>query len=410
MSLREDANYIINETIKSVLPDSAVKKALDNFPECDGKIVLISIGKAAWSMAKAGYEAFKDRISDGVVITKYFHNMGPIGNLKIFEAGHPIPDSNSFNATQEAINCVKDLSEKDIVLFFISGGGSALFEMPLIDENELNRLNNELLSCSANITEINTIRKRFSAVKGGKFARLCEPAQVFSIFLSDVIGDPLDAIASGPAVADSSSVKDALAFAEKYNLTLSEKMKELINIETPKTVTNVKNFITGSVRELCVSAKKICSSLGYKPIVLSDSISCTARDAGTFLSNIAQYYNSSEESLAFILGGETVVKITGNGLGGRNQELALSSAIGIENLKDVAIFSVGSDGTDGPTDAAGGYVDTSTAKVLRSKNIDIFKVLQNNDSYNALKSCDGLIMTGPTGTNVNDFSVLLIKR
>ncbi|WP_331665433.1 MOFRL family protein [Anaerocolumna sp.] len=183
-----------------------------------------------------------------------------------------------------------------------------------------------------------------------------------------------------------------------------------MDIETPHQLTNVTTKITGSVTQLCEAAKTKCIELGYEPIVLTSSLSCEAREAGSFLSSIAKYYSNTKKSLAFIAGGETVVHVKGNGLGGRNQELALASAIGIADLKDVAIFSVGSDGTDGPTDAAGGYVDSNTQNVLAGKSINIYNVLENNDAYHGLQACDGLIKTGPTGTNVNDLSVLLIKR
>ena len=187
-------------------------------------------------------------------------------------------------------------------------------------------------------------------------------------------------------------------------------MKELLNVETPKILENVETHITGSVRQLCLAAEETCRQLGYEPVVLTASLSCAAREAGGFLSNIAQYHQDSLKSLAFIAGGETVVHLTGHGLGGRNQELALAAAPGIAGMKDTAVFSLGSDGTDGPTDAAGGYVDQDTAAHLAKQGIDIFAVLQDNDSYHALAQCDGLLKTGATGTNVNDISVLLIKR
>lgn len=409
-NLRKDADYIIQNAIKDVLPDAAVRKALKDFPTVKGRVILIAIGKASWQMAEEAYKTLGDRIEKGVVITKYNHSKGPIGNLEIIEAGHPVPDENSYRGTERVIECVKDLKEEDEVLFLVSGGGSALFEKPLIPSSDMERLTKELLSSGASIEEMNTIRKRMSAVKGGKFASLCLPAAVFSIVLSDIIGDPLDMIASGPAYPDSSTKEDALRIVEKYKLTTTPLMDKLLNEETPKKIDNVTTHITGSVRELCNSAYKRTIELGYKPIVLTASLSCIAKEAGIMLSNIAQYYNDTKESLAFILGGETVVKLTGKGMGGRNQELALSSAPLLSKVDNACIFSVGSDGTDGPTDAAGGYVDSDTLIILTSLSVDIPAVLNDNDSYNALKKCNGLIITGPTGTNVNDLTVLLIKR
>ena len=409
-NLRKDADRIIDRAIKESLPDSAVRKALQEFPETKGKVVLIAVGKAAWQMADAAYSFLGNRISGGVVVTKYDHSKGRIGNLEIYEGGHPVPDENSYKGTSAAIKAVEGLGEEDIVLFLVSGGGSALFEKPLIPSSDMARLTSELLASGASITEMNTIRKRMSAVKGGKFALLCKPAKVFSIVLSDIIGDPLDMIASGPAYPDSSTREEAEAIAEAYGLTLTDEMKKLLAEETPKSLDNVETHVTGSVRELCASASRAAEELGYKSFVITSYLSCIAREAGVMMADIAMHNKDSKESLAFIMGGETVVKLTGKGKGGRNQELALSAAPLLSSVENAAVFSVGSDGTDGPTDAAGGYVDSDTPSILKAKGIDVQKVLEDNDAYHALEKCGGLVITGPTGTNVNDVSVLLIKR
>ena len=408
MTLREQAERIIKAALSAAQPDSAVKKALQNANFSAGKLILVAAGKAAWQMAKAAYEELGDRINSGVVITKYGHSQGKISDFAIYEAGHPVPDENSFLATEKAIEAVSNLNENDTVLFLLSGGGSALFEKPLIPATDLERLTKELLACGADIVEINTLRKRFSAVKGGRFAELCTPAKVFTVVLSDVLGDRLDMIASGPAYPDSSSAEDALNIVKKYPLTLTEEMQELLHKETPKTLNNVETHITGSVRQLCAAAEEVCRSLGYETVLLTDSLCCIARDAGSFLGSIARCHGNSGRKLAFLAGGETVVQLMGNGLGGRNQELALAAAEQIEGLS-ACVFSLGSDGTDGPTDAAGGYVDGESAALLRKQGISISEALKNNDSYHALKACGGLIITGPTGTNVNDLSVLLIN-
>ena len=409
-NLRKDADRIIDRAIKESLPDSAVRKALQEFPETKGKVVLIAVGKAAWQMADAAYSFLGNRISGGVVVTKYDHSKGRIGNLEIYEGGHPVPDENSYRGTSAAIKAVEGLGEEDIVLFLVSGGGSALFEKPLIPSSDMARLTSELLASGASITEMNTIRKRMSSVKGGKFALLCKPAKVFSIVLSDIIGDPLDMIASGPAYPDSSTREEAEAIAEAYGLTLTDEMKKLLAEETPKSLDNVETHVTGSVRELCASASRAAEELGYKSFVITSYLSCIAREAGVMMADIAMHNKDSKESLAFIMGGETVVKLTGKGKGGRNQELALSAAPLLSSVENAAVFSVGSDGTDGPTDAAGGYVDSDTLSILKAKGIDVQKVLEDNDAYHALEKCGGLVITGPTGTNVNDVSVLLIKR
>jgi glycerate 2-kinase len=410
MSLRKDANEIIHSAIRSALPNQTVKKALDGVVfDCE-KLLLVSVGKAAWEMAEAAVSALGNRISGGVVITKYGHSKGAIQGLSIFEAGHPVPDANSFQATEYAIDMVKDLAEKDMVLFLLSGGASALFEKPLVAASTMESITKDMLACGADIEEINTIRKRLSWVKGGKFANICAPAGVHTLVLSDVLGDRLDVIASGPAYPDSSTCKQALDIIRKYNIEITEEVRALLKTETPKVLSNVKTQIIGNIHKLCSSAQDKCRQMGYETVVLTQSLTCIAREAGSFLASIAAYHQNVNHSVAFIACGETVVNLTGNGMGGRNQEMALSASVGIDGFKDTAIFSVGSDGTDGPTDAAGGYVDGQTRTKLKQANIDIFETLNRNDSYHALKQCGGLIITGPTGTNVNDLSVILIKR
>ena len=405
--LRANADAIVAASIKAVLPDEAVKRALVG-KEFPGRVLLVSAGKAAWQMAKAAYDCLGDRIEGGVVVTKYDHVKGPIGNFICCEAGHPVPDENSFAGTQKALDLVSGLSEKDTVLFLISGGGSALFEKPLVPGEVLQDITGQLLACGADIVEINTIRKRLSGVKGGRFAQSCAPAQVFSIVLSDILGDPLDMIASGPAVPDTSTCQQAIAIAEKYQLKLTDQARELLAQETPKELTNVTTLINGSVRELCTAAANASRELGYEPVILTDQLCCQAKEAGSFLASILKTHAGSGKKMAFIAGGETVVQLIGKGKGGRNQELALAAAVGIAGIPGAAVFSVGSDGTDGPTDAAGGYTDYETAAELKAQGVEIFQVLQNNDAFHALEKFGGLIITGPTGTNVNDVAVALL--
>lgn len=405
-ALRKDAQQILASSLQAVLPDKAVQRALRDFEPHGGRVLLVAAGKAAWQMAAAAVRTL-GRVDGGVVVTKYHHVKGDIPGVVCCEGGHPVPDEGSFAATQKALELVQDLTAADDVLFLLSGGGSALFEKSLVPGAELQDITGQLLGCGADIVEMNTIRKRLSAVKGGRFARLCAPAQVYSIVLSDILGDPLDMIASGPACPDSSTCAEALAIAEKYQLKLSPKAQALLEQETPKTLDNVTTRITGSVRELCAAAAKECSALGYEPVMLTDQLCCEAREAGSFLASILKSHAGQGRKLAFLAGGETVVHLTGKGLGGRNQELALAAAPGIAGL-DAAVFSAGSDGTDGPTDAAGGYVDGETAAALAAKGLDVFEVLHNNDAYHALKAVDGLLVTGPTGTNVNDVAVALL--
>ncbi len=406
--LRSHADQIISAAIQAVLPDEAVRRALEgrDFP---GRVLLVAAGKAAWQMAKAASDCLGNRIDTGVVVTKYNHVMGPIANVTCCEAGHPVPDENSFAATQKALELVADLQPDDTVLFLLSGGGSALFEKPLVSGPVLQDITSQLLACGADIVEINTIRKRLSAVKGGRFAELCKPAHVLTIVLSDILGDPLDMIASGPACPDSTTCQQATAIAEKYQLKLTQEAKALLSQETPKVLNNVTTLVNGSVKELCTAAAAACKDLGYEPVLLTDQLCCQAKEAGSFLASILKAHVSDGKKLAFLAGGETVVQLTGKGKGGRNQELALAAAVGIDGIPGAAIFSVGSDGTDGPTDAAGGYVDYETAAVLRGHGIDIYQVLNDNDAYHALEKSDGLLITGPTGTNVNDVAVALLN-
>ncbi len=406
--LRRDADQIIAASLKAVMPDEAVHNALKDFKPGGGKTIMVAVGKAAWQMAKAAIETLGN-VDGGIVITKYGHVKGELPRVVCFEAGHPVPDENSFMAAKMAIDMVDGLRENDTVLFLLSGGGSALFELPLISPQELQDITGQLLAGGADIVEMNTVRKRLSGVKGGRFALHCAPARVFSVILSDIVGDPLDMIASGPAYPDTSTCAQAEAVVKKYGLKISNRAVELLSRETPKKLDNVEAKITGSVRELCGAALRECRTLGYETVLLTDRLCCEAREAGSFLASILKTHECDGKPMAFVAGGETVVHVTGHGLGGRNQEIALSAAAGIRGLNTAAVFSLGSDGTDGPTDAAGGYVDGTTAQELQKHGWDISSALRDNDAYHALAAVGGLIITGPTGTNVNDVSVALLR-
>ena len=405
-SLRADADAIIRAAISDAMPDTAVLCALSEI-ELGNRIWLVAVGKAAWPMAAAAQRVLGDRLMGGAVITKYEHSRGEIPRVEIYEAGHPVPDENSFRATERVLELVRPLGEGDEVVFLLSGGGSALFEAPLVHGEELQDVTRQMLACGADIRQINTIRKRLSGVKGGRFAQLCAPAHVYAILLSDVIGDPPDMIASGPAYPDSTTTAQAMALVSRYGLTLSPQALDLLEQEPPKVLDNVTTVITGSVAQLCRDAAARAEALGYRTCLLTDRLQCEAREAGRFLSAMAGTHAGKGEKTAYILGGETVVHLTGHGLGGRNQELALAAAEGLAGLEAV-VASVGSDGTDGPTDAAGGITDGTTADALAALGISIDKTLADNDAYHALKACGGLIVTGPTGTNVNDITVLLV--
>jgi len=398
---------MISKIIEDNLPDEAVVRALAN-QDLGEKIHLVAIGKAAWTMAAAASRYLGDKIQTGVVITKYNHSQGAIPRTTIFEAGHPIPDENSVEATKAVLTLAEKLDNDDKLLFLVSGGGSALFEAPMdgISLEDIAAHTGTLLAGGADISEINTIRKRFSKVKAGRFATLCEPANIFAIILSDVLGDRPDAIASGPATSDTSTKEEAIYIAKKYGLDLSPAHKTLLEIETPKTIDNVTAIVTGSVRSLCESAATSALAFGYTSYILTTSLDCQAAEAGKFLGAMARD-SHFQRPCAIIAGGETIVHVTGNGKGGRNQELALAAAKSIAGLENTVIFSLGSDGTDGPTDAAGGIVDGKTKASLAAQGLNIDKILADNDSYNGLKAVNSLLITGPTGTNVNDVAVVL---
>lgn len=403
--MRKDCERIVRAAIAAVQPDEAVRRALEGRDFGEGKLLVIAVGKAAWAMANAAASCLP-RFDRGVVITKYAHTQGNIDGFEIYEAGHPEPDASGFAATARVLELTANLSADDTVLLLLSGGGSALFEKPAVEEEELRAINRALLKSGADIYALNTVRKHLSAVKGGRFAVHCAPAKVLCIALSDVLGDDPSVIASGPACADRSTGADAAGILRRCGIAVSDAAKAALARESVCALTNSEMIVSGSVRALTAAVKKACEALGYESVILTSELTGEARAAGERLAALAREKQGTGRALAFILGGETVVHVTGKGLGGRNQELALSAAAGIAGLKDTCIFSFGSDGTDGPTDAAGGFVDGCTAARLGDM---LEECLANNDSYHALKAVDGLIITGPTGTNVNDAAVLLIR-
>ncbi|MBR5288021.1 MAG: DUF4147 domain-containing protein [Clostridia bacterium] len=402
--LISDAMQIVRTSIAQVLPDEAVRRTLSGV-QFSRPVTLIALGKAAWRMADAAYRTLgKQQIRQGVVITKYGHCEGEIGCLELYEAGHPVPDENGVRAAQRVLEMVRGLGEGDEVVLLISGGGSALFESPAPDVTleDIADATRQLLACGADITQINCIRKRLSAVKGGRLALEIAPAKTMAIVLSDVLGDPLDAIASGPAYPDETTCEKAMEIVRQYGLTLSDAAMAAMGRETPKMLSGVKTVIAGNVQALCAAAAREAQRLGYSAQIVEEGLCCEARDAGLML---AERIRTEKGPCALIWGGETVVHVRGTGKGGRNQEAALAAALGIAGMDDVCVFAVGSDGTDGPTDAAGGIVTGAFAQRAGMESIRAH--LENNDAYTLLSAMDALIMTGPTGTNVNDLYVAL---
>ena len=408
--IRRDAAEIFREALLEMLPDRAVKRSLANARLRD-EIILIGIGKASWTMAKAATEVLDQRIVSGAIVTKYGHSEGSLPGLKIFEAGHPLPDSNTLKATEKILEITRQAGKDQTILFLVSGGGSALFEKPAhrLPIRFLSDITSRLLLSGADISELNTVRKHLSSVKGGRFAVHCMPAAIFQITLSDVLGDRPDMIASGPAVPDPSTSGEALAVIKKYKIPLSPEIESALRSETPKSLDNVSFEIAGNVTGLCRAAKIAAEKRGYISEIVTDRLDGEARLAGYMAAERAldELGKSAEAKRCLIWGGETTVKVKGSGKGGRSQEVALAAAEKISGSGNIVILSAGSDGTDGPTDAAGGIVDGLTWGKIRSVSYDPVEMLENNDSYNALELAGALLKTGPTGTNVNDLVIAL---
>ncbi len=390
------------------------------------RIFLIGTGKASSSMAQALEEIFGDRITKGVIITKYSHSI-PLKKTVVVEAGHPIPDQKGLGGAKKIKRLLKETGHEDLIIFLLSGGGSALLPLPAegITLEEKQQVTQLLLDCGADIKEINTIRKHISQAKGGGLARWAYPSTVVGFILSDVVGDPLDVIASGPTVPDSSTFEEAWEILRKYDLVgriapsirkhlLSGKEGKIE--ETPKpedaSFEKVHHILIGSNILALRAAEKEASSYGFHTLILSSSIVGETKEAARFHAAIAKEVISSGNPIpkpaCLISGGETTVTIKGHGLGGRNQEFALSGALEINGIEKVVLLSGGTDGTDGPTDASGAIADHTTITRARSMGLDAKAHLENNDAYPFFKKLGDLLITGPTRTNVMDVRILLV--
>ncbi len=391
-------------------------------------IFVVGGGKASGFMAEALEEILGDRIKRGLIVVP----KGTSGTYKtkktaFYEASHPIPDNSSVEGARKIVNLVSHAKENDLVICLISGGGSSLMALPktgiLLEDKQ--KVTDLLLKCGATINEINTVRKHISAFKGGQLAKTAYPATILGLLLSDVLGDPLDVIASGPAVPDSSTFEEAVKILKNYDVwkkipdsikrVLSEGEKGLID-ETPKkgdpTFEKVHNFVIGNNRLACQAAIKAMKKSGLNTMFLSSFLEGEAREIGTALSALANEVLASGNPLpppvGIVVGGETTVTVIGRGKGGRNQELALAAALRIEGLEKVVIASISTDGVDGPTDAAGALVDGETIRHSKELRVDAGMFMKNNDSYEFFSRVGGLIHTGPTGTNVNDVTMIIV--
>ena len=430
---KEIALNLMEEAIKSADPYKAVKRALkveDNrliikgkeFP-IKGKVYVLAFGKAACSMAQAVETILGDKIAEGIAVTKYGYSL-PLKKIKVIEAGHPIPDENSMRGAQLGVELARKIGKDDILLVLISGGGSALFMLPedgitLEDKMKTNEL---LLKSGAKIYEINTVRKHISKVKGGKLAKLVK-GTLISLILSDVVGDPLEAIASGPTVKDPTTFQDAYRLLKLYNVwdKLPKSVKRHIELgikgeqeETLKEdLPNVHNFLIASNSLACKAAKRKAEELGLNAYILTTTLEGEAREVaiafGSIIEEIYHRERPFKRSCVLIAGGETTVTIEGEpGLGGPNQEFALSIARKIAGLKGVAVLAMDTDGTDGPTDAAGGLVDSYTVNLIKREDVDMEEYLKKHNAYEALKRAGALLITGPTRTNVNSIIIAVI--
>ena len=436
--LREDAKRIFRAGLKAVEPDQAVKryvKVKEKILKIGQKkysldeinhIFVVGMGKAGFPMAKAIEEIIGDRISKGIVVVKYGYG-GELKKIRILEASHPVPDEAGIKAAQKIANLVRNTDEKDLVICLISGGGSALLPAPVngISLEEKQLTTELLLKCGASIQEINTIRKHLSWIKGGQLAKLIYPSSLQALILSDVVGDELDAIASGPTVPDSTTFDESWEIIKNYNIQsqLPESVikhikmgKEGMLPETPKKedpiFKKVDNLIIGSNILALEAAKEEATKLGYNCLILSSSIQGEAREVVKVHAAIVKEISSSKNPVSapacVLSGGETTVKVRGEGLGGRNLEFSLAASIQIKGMKNVLVLSAASDGTDGPTDAAGAFVDGSTWSRAIDIGLNPQKFLNNNDSYHFFQQLGDLFITGPTNTNVMDIHILLV--
>ncbi|MEW6067626.1 MAG: glycerate kinase [Nitrospirota bacterium] len=393
------------------------------------KLSVIGFGKASCQMAKAIEDNLFEIIDTGIIITKYGHSTSHrFHKFKVYEAGHPVPDKNGLRGTEKIIELLKSSDKNTFIICLISGGGSALLVSPYenISLKEKQEITQLLLNAGADINELNTVRKHISKVKGGRLAEFAHPARVTSLILSDVIGDRLDVIASGPTSPDRTTFRDAIKVLEKYSL-IEKTPKSIIDIlnkgtagfipETPKegspVFEKIENIIIGSNRIALEAAKEKAEELGLFTEIISSEISGEAREVGKWIARKAIEIKEArgqgvKDSRCLISGGETTVTVKGNGIGGRNMELALSFAMEIEGIEGITLLSAGTDGTDGPTDAAGAIVNGQT--ILKAKAIELAhkKYLKNNDSYNFFKELDEVFITGPTGTNVMDIQIVVI--
>ncbi|MEM7034789.1 MAG: glycerate kinase [Chloroflexota bacterium] len=442
MNKRETTFKIIQAALRAVDPQTAVKAHLrrdGNLLQCGPKtydlhafhrVRIIGFGKGSAPMVQAVHELLHDVITDGLVIVKYEHTLPPeidVSPVRIVEAGHPVPDENGLTQTKALIQLLQDSTEQDLILCLVSGGGSALLTQPAsgLTLSQMQSTTQRLLEAGADITEINTIRKHLSAIKGGWLAKYAMPATILSLILSDVQGDQLDMIASGPTEPDSTTYADALALLEKYHLTdrlepiVLDHIKQGIAGEIPETpkkgdpaFSRVNNVIISNNQAAVQAAVQAAQSLSFNAASFDTFIEGEASHVAKRVANLAKILSGNADLIQkpalLVFGGETTVTMgADHGLGGRNQELALAAAIELQGEPALTIAFVATDGNDGPTDAAGALIDGDTIARAKQAGLDPATYLTHHDSYHFFQALEGLIITGPTNTNVNDLILLI---
>ena len=436
--MRKHARQIFQAGLQAVDPVEAIHRHVTlnddvlgisdrqfNLKDYD-RILVVGAGKATAPMAKAVEDLLGNHISDGVIVVKDGHGL-PLKKIKVHEGSHPVPDARGVKGTEGILSLVETAGKRDLVICLISGGGSALLIAPVHDISLEDKQNATklLLACGATIHEFNTVRKHLSRAKGGRLAQIAYPATIISLILSDVVGDDLDVIASGPTVPDSSTFKDAEQILKDYGIwdQLAPAVRDHLakgssgQIEdTPKSdnaaFQRCSQVLVGTNLQALTAAGRQAQRFGYHPLILSSKVEGEAREVAKFYTAIAKEALSSENPLkpplCVLAGGETTVTLTGEGRGGRNQEFALAAALAIAGLNDVVVLSGGTDGTDGPTDAAGAIADGTTVARALEKGLDPKDFLKRNDSYNLFQNLQDLLITGPTRTNVMDMYLLLV--
>jgi hydroxypyruvate reductase len=437
--MRRDVFAIFQDGLRAVEPSEAIHRYCKREKDLlilgnrtydlndYNNILVVGAGKATAAMAMAMEDLLKYDLSEGLICVKYGHT-APLKKIRIVEAGHPIPDTNGQSASAQILKMVQKLGDKDLVIVLLSGGGSALLPLPVqgISLKEKQDASNTLINCGATIHEINALRKHISRIKGGRLAQAAYPAKVATLILSDVVGDNLDVIASGPTVPDVSTFSQCREVIERYGIAEQLPAAIVAHLkmgqnkavpETPKTAhldwNHVYNLIVGSNMDAIAAAGKKAQTLGYNTLILSSRIEGETRTVAQVHGAIAREILANSHPLSapacLLSGGETTVTLKGNGLGGRNQEFALAAAIDIEGAEHIVVLSGGTDGTDGPTDAAGAIVDGTTVERGKEAGMEIRHHLKNNDAYPFFKRLNDLLMTGPTQTNVMDLHIALVQ-